>query len=372
MTAGRQINTANSGFRPEALSRAYALLAQWVAEKRIPGAVVAVGRSQVLLPPQAFGFAALEPEKRTLTIDTVYDLASLTKVVATTTCTLIMLEQGAFRLDDTVRHFIPEFLHENITIRHLLTHTSGLPAWKPLYQLGTTPEEMMAALYRMPPAYETGSKVEYSCLGFILLGELLNRIAGKPLNLLAEELVFAPLKLQDTAFLPGLRLKERAAPTEPDRKTGQYLQGVVHDENARHLGGVAGNAGLFSTAYDLAVFCQMYLNKGVYAKKQVLSPDTVELAITNHTPGLNSSRGLGWVIKGNHPYSSAGDLFSPSSYGHTGFTGTSIWIDPELDLYLVLLTNGVHPSRQQAQHIRLRPLLANAVAAAVSTQYQER
>ncbi|HHW09847.1 MAG TPA: beta-lactamase family protein [Firmicutes bacterium] len=360
-----------AGFRPEAISRVYDLLAQWVAEKRIPGAVVAIGRSQALIPPQAFGFAALEPEKRPLTIDTVYDLASLTKVVATTTCALILLEQGAFRLDDAVHTFIPEFIHKNITIRHLLTHTSGLPSSSPELDSAADPAEMMATIYRMPLAYETGGRVEYTCLGFILLGELLSRTGRKPLNELAEEWIFAPLNMQDTVFLPGPRLKERTAPTEPDPKTGMLLQGVVHDGNARRLGGVAGNAGLFSTAHDLAVFCQMYLNQGTSGNKVVLSPAAVHLATRNHTPGLNHCRGLGWVIKDHQANLPAGDLFSPHSFGHTGFTGTMIWIDPELDLFLVLLTNGVHPHRhlwrRELPHMRLRPLVANAVVAALAT-----
>ncbi len=356
---------AEAGLRPEALKRAYTVLERWTADRMIPGAVLAVGRNGVLVPPKAFGLASLEPEERSLAVDAVYDLASLTKVVATTTCALILLEQGLFRLDDMVRHFVPEFPHEGVALRHLLTHTSGLPAWRPLHKEATTPADMMAALYNTPLAYETGARVEYSCLGYILLGELLRRVGGKPLHELADALVFTPLQMRATGYLPGPELRRRAVPTEVDSATGVFLQGIVHDENARRLGGVSGNAGLFSTAADLAAFCQMYLNKGGYGSSQLLSPATVSLAIRDHTAHLNDSRGLGWVVKGHRRFSSAGDLFSPSACGHTGFTGTSLWLDPERNLFLILLTNGVHPHREQAQHIRLRPLVANAVAAAV-------
>jgi CubicO group peptidase (beta-lactamase class C family) len=171
--------------------------------------------------------------------------------------------------------------------------------------------------------------------------------------------------MQDTGYLPDPEHCERATPTEVDPRTGLFKQGIVHDENACHLGGISGNAGLFSTAADLAVFCQLYLNLGTYGSARIFSPHTIDLATQNHTAHLNAARGLGWVVKGQDHFSSAGDLFSPQAYGHTGFTGTSLWIDPVRDLFLVLLTNGVHPKRDASHHIRLRPLVANAVAAAL-------
>lgn len=356
-----------AGFNSARLQWTNQVLERWTQERRVPGAVLAIGRRGMLLEPRAFGHASLQPYETDLSPDAIYDLASVTKVVATTTCALILIDRGYMRLDDTVRTFIPEFSHEGVTIRHLLTHTSGLPAWRPLYQNAATPEAMFSALLEVPLEYETGSHVVYSCLGYILLGKIIERLCNQPLNEVATQHVFQPLGMHDTMYLPDSDRCQRAVPTEMNRVTGHYLQGIVHDENARHLGGVSGNAGLFSTADNLAVFCQMLLNQGTYGNTRILSPAIVELATTDHTAHLDDSRGLGWVVKGTRRYSSAGDLFSARSFGHTGFTGTSLWIDPERELFLVLLTNGVHPVRGSGQHIRLRPLVANTVASAIES-----
>ncbi|HHT25992.1 MAG TPA: serine hydrolase [Firmicutes bacterium] len=350
---------------PGQLEKAYEVIHRFVEERRIPGAVIAIGRHGVLIGPRAFGYAAWEPQKVLLSPDAVYDLASVTKVVATTSCALMLLERGVWRLDDNVRLFVPEFAHDDVRIRHLLTHTSGLPAWRALYKRASTPEAMIHALFRTPLEYPTGTKVVYSCLGYILLGLAIERISGLTLHEFTQQELFVPLNMQDTGYLPDPEHCERATPTEVDPRTGLFKQGIVHDENACHLGGISGNAGLFSTAADLAVFCQLYLNLGTYGSARIFSPHTIDLATQNHTAHLNAARGLGWVVKGQDHFSSAGDLFSPQAYGHTGFTGTSLWIDPVRDLFLVLLTNGVHPKRDASHHIRLRPLVANAVAAAL-------
>ncbi|MGI6610015.1 MAG: serine hydrolase domain-containing protein [Limnochordia bacterium] len=354
-----------AGLDPNQLNYAYQTVERWSEARKIPGAVLAIGRHGILVGPRAIGLASLEPEEKPLRPDALYDLASVTKVVATTTCALMLIEHGAMRLDDPVSFFLPEFKHETVAIRHLLTHSSGLPAWRPLYQSNATPQEMISTLMQLPLEYETGQRVVYSCLGYILLAQVIEHVSATPLDELARTEVFAPLGMLDTMYRPDAQRRQRAVPTERDSRTGQFKQGVVHDENAFGLGGVSGNAGLFSTAADTAIFCQMLLNKGCYGATRILSPAMVGLATANHTGHLNDSRGLGWVIKGHHRWSSAGDLFSPSSFGHTGFTGTSLWIDPVCDLFLVLLTNGVHPAREAAQHIRLRPLVANAVASAI-------
>jgi CubicO group peptidase (beta-lactamase class C family) len=356
---------ADAALHHPQLLRAYEIINRFVDERRIPGAVIAIGHHGVLIEPQAIGLATLKPTETPLLPNAIYDLASLTKVVATTSCALMLLERGVWRLDDHIRQFVPEFTHDGVLLRHLLTHTSGLPAWRALYQDADTPEGMIQALLKVPLDYPTGTKVVYSCLGYILLGLAVQRVSGLTLQEFAQQELFKPLGMIDTSYLPDHRSRMRATPTEIDPCTGLFKQGIVHDENACHLGGISGNAGLFSTATDLAIFCQMYLNQGSYSATRIFSPATVRLATQNHTAHLDAARGLGWVVKGTGQFSSAGDLFSSQSYGHTGFTGTSIWIDPVQDLFLVLLTNGVHPKRGAGHHIRLRALVANAVAAAV-------
>jgi len=352
------------GFDADQLRKAYGVLEAFVADGRIPGAVAVVGRRSGHLAPWALGWASVVPERRPMTEDTVFDMASVTKVVATTTAALQLLEAGVWRLDDPVTRFWPEF-HRDVTLRHLLTHTSGLPAWRPLYQSGEGPEHYRKVLAETPLEYATGSQVVYSCLGYLVLGDLIERVTEMPLDRYCAQYVFGPLGMTETMFNPPPAVRARCAATELRPGSDKPTQGVVHDENARGRGGVAGNAGLFATARDMARFCRAMLNGGALDGRRVLSPATVALATKDHTPHLDESRGLGWVVHGGRPYSSAGDLFSPASFGHTGFTGTSVWMDPERDLFVVLLTNRVHPTRENSHHIRLRPLFHNAVGAAV-------
>lgn len=367
-------NPEELGFDPLYLERAFQLIEAFIMRGEIPGATVCVGSSQGMVPVRAFGYRSIEPEQTPALVDTIYDCASLTKVVVTTTLALLLIESGRMRLDDPVVLFIDEFAKDgsflvsdterrrSVTIGHLLTHTSGLPAWAPLFHGEQGWGAAIRKVCSTPLAYEPGTKVLYSCLGFILLGEIIRRLTQAPLDILAAEYVFRPLGMADSLYTPPAHLLHRVAPTE--REHGVILHGVVHDENARSMGGVAGNAGLFSTAEDLARFAIMILRGGRAGQHQVLSRASIATATRDHTPRLNESRGLGWQIKGERAFSSAGDLFSPKSFGHTGFTGTSLWIDPVQDLFAVLLTNRVHPSRDNRSHIRLRPLFHNAVAAA--------
>lgn len=352
------------GFQPEQIRRAHSLLNQYVESGKLPGAVALVGRRNGYLSPMVCGWASVVPERRAMHESTVFDMASVTKVVATTTAVLQLLEAGEWRLDDPVHRFWPEF-HRGITLRHLLTHTSGLPAWRPLYETSEGPEQYRSALESIELEYETGSKVVYSCLGFLVLGGLVELITGMPFDQYCTRYIFGPLGMSDSHFNPLPRVKERCAATEWRAGTDRPVQGVVHDENARGRGGVAGNAGLFSTAKDMGRFCLAMLNGGSYAGRRILGRTTVELATRDHTPHLDDSRGLGWVVKASRTHSSAGDLMSPAAFGHTGFTGTSLWIDPVNDLYVVLLTNRVHPTRENSYHIRLRALFHNAVVAAL-------
>lgn len=418
------------GFDAVSLEKAFAVVRRFVDEERIPGAVATVGSPAGVLAPKAYGWRSLIPQRLPVGVDTIFDCASLTKVVVTTTLTLQLIQDGLVRLDDPVGLWIPEFVENGppsdreskhrITLRHLLTHTSGLTSWAPLYHAAKPPadagppagveppapgaeppargaappahgeeppargaadrarspsssdggadttayQRVLAAVCRQPLARPPGAAVEYSCLGFILLGEIIRRIRGVSLDVLAAREIFTPLGMADSAYNPSPRLHQRIAATEV--VDGHPILGVVHDENARAMGGVSGNAGLFSTAIDLGRFALMLLGKGRLGDTCLLSSAAIEASTQDYTSHLGGeSRGLGWVIKGRGPYSSAGDLFSPESYGHTGFTGTSLWIDPRREIFAILLTNRVHPTRQNDAHIRLRALFHNAVAAAV-------
>jgi CubicO group peptidase (beta-lactamase class C family) len=348
-----------AGLRDDYIEAAYALIERWCSEKQIPGAVLAVGRKGFLVGPKAFGFARLESYREAMRPDTIFDLASVTKVVATAPCVLALLERGMLWLNDGVRRYIPEARVE-ATIGQLLTHTSGLPAAS-LYRFA----DPLQALWDLEPSRPPGEEVIYSCPGFILLGEVVKRVSGRSLDELAKELFYDPLGMRDTQYTPPPSVLPRVAPTEFNAELGTHLHGAVHDNNCRSLGGVCGNAGLFGTASDLAVFCQMWLNKGRYGGQRVLSEAVVDAATRNYTKGMSQPRGLGWQMRADYAESAAGDLLSPESYGHTGFTGTLVWIDPTRELFIVLLTNRVHLRHSTVSKIRLRPLVANLVAAAV-------
>lgn len=354
------------GFDPERLALVDRLVQRLVEAGCFPGAVLLVARRGRVAYFKAFGYAQLYPERRPMTADAVFDLASLTKVVATTPVILRLAEMGELSLDDPVSLYFPAFNEgskSKVRIWHLLTHTSGLPAHIPLYSLLGRREDAYNYIAGLSLEYEPGTKVVYSDLGFILLGRIAELVAGKPLDELAKELVFEPLGMRETAFNPPPELRERAAATEHCKLRNRILKGEVHDENAWFMGGVAGHAGLFSTASDLALYAQMWLNRGSLGSARVLSPATVELATRNHTQGLNECRGLGWAL--NCRPCSCGDLMSPKAYGHTGFTGTSLWIDPAYELSVILLTNRVHPTRENQCLLRARRLIHNAVVASL-------
>ena len=318
---------------------------QAVHEGLIPGAVLLVGHDGQTVYRKAYGERALIPNREPMTADTIFDAASLTKVIATTPSVMKLFDQGKIRLNDPVTKYLPEFQdgHSNITIRNLMTHFSGLrpdldlqPPWSG-YQTG-----IQRAL-NDKPASPPGVRFVYSDINFILMGEIVHRLSGESLPDFARNNIFAPLGMHDTMFQPPPALRPRIAPTEIDPTTGQPLRGVVHDPTSRYMGGVAGHAGLFTTADDLAKFAQMMLDNGTANGTRLFSPATVEKFTSPQSPADQPIlRGLGWDI--DSPYSSnRGDLFPIGSYGHTGFTGTSIWIDPFSRTYVILLTNVVHP-----------------------------
>jgi CubicO group peptidase (beta-lactamase class C family) len=273
---------------------------------------------------------------------TIYDLASLTKVVGTTTAVMILFDEGKLHLDDLVSKYIPEFTgggKERVTLRLLLEHRSGLPAGRDLWRLAHTPDEARAAVIATPLIAQPGEYYEYSDLGADMLGFVVEAVSGQRLDQFLDARVFVPLKMADTHFRPDPALRGRIAPTELTPPRGYPLRGEVHDENAYALGGVAGHAGLFSTAADLSVFAQMMLNGGEYNGVQIITKPTVEL----FTSRAFGHRALGWdTAEGDY---GSGRYLGPTAYGHTGFTGTSMWIDPEREMFVILLTNRVHAAR---------------------------
>jgi uncharacterized protein YbbC (DUF1343 family)/CubicO group peptidase (beta-lactamase class C family) len=339
----------------------------------IPGAVLLIGHDGQVIYRKAYGERALEPRREPMTLDTIFDLASLTKVIVTTPAVMQLVEQGKVRLNDPVAKYLPEFAQngkEDITVRQLLTHYSGLA---PDLDLKTAWEGKETA-YRMAfaetPQDAPGSKFSYSDINFIVLGALVERVSGETLDEYAARHIFQPLKMARTRFLPPLDRRagwiEKIAPTQYDENE-HMLRGLVHDPTARRMGGVAGQAGLFSTGDDLAKFAQALLNGG----GGILSALSVEkMTRPEQPPSAPVLRGFGWDI--DSPFSSnRGDLLPVGGYGHTGFTGTSTWIDPTTQTYIILLTNAVHP-RGRANAIALRSKVATAVAAALPLRASEK
>ena len=358
------------------LARIDALIEQAIRDRHLPGAVVVVGHGGEIVYERAFGARSLAPETpEPMTADTVFDLASLTKVVATTTSVMMLVEEGRLRLRDRVAEYVPGFASQGrqaVTITHLLTHTSGLAPDLPLEQVFEGAETAIARTIALPPAAAPGERFIYSDLNFMLLAEIVRRVGGLPLDRFAAERIFRPLSMADTTFTPPPAMAPRIAPTEacaplawPCGGPGAtMLRGRVHDPTARRMGGVAGHAGLFGTARDLARFCAMLLGGGAHDGVRLLAPLTVaRMTRVSTPPHLADRRGLGWDIDSRYS-SNRGDLFPVGSYGHTGFTGTSLWIDPASETFVVFLSNRVHPSGG-GNVTALRGQVATVVASAL-------
>ncbi len=343
------------------------VIQQGIDQGRMPGAVLLVGHEGKVVYRKAYGKRALVPQAEAMTTDTIFDCASLTKVIATTSSLMKLYQEGKFRLNDKITDYIPEFQggKSEITLRNLFTHFSGLKEDVPLTTpwTGYTTGINLACTFK--PGGAPGVRYVYSDINFILLGELVQRLSGKPLNEYARENIFLPLGMKESMFQPPASLKPRIAPTERlPVKTGEPLRGVVHDPTARNMGGVAGHAGLFSTADDLSRFAQMMLNRGELDGVRMFGPLTVAKFTEPQTPPDQPIlRGLGWDVDSPHS-GNRGELFPIGSFGHTGFTGTSIWIDPSTQTYVILLCNSVHPDLRPAL-TPLRGKVATIVAANV-------
>lgn len=332
-----------------------------INSEHIPGAVIQVAEKGEIILEEAIGSRAIFPDKLPMETNTVFDLASLTKVVATLPAILILMDAGEIRLDDRVEQFLPEFSEkgkEKITIRHLLTHTSGLKAHYPFYEDKLTAEQILQHIYADEREAPIGHQVIYSDLGLITLYKIVEKVTNEEFSHFVTQQIYDPLGMSDTFYNPTFPA-ERYAATEYSEKLGEYKRGIVHDENTESMGGISGHAGLFSTIHDLGKFAEMIENDGVYKGKRIISEIGLEKSRENYTPQNSEHRGLGWILK-SPTLSSCGDYFSDHSYGHTGFTGTSIWFDPEADLRVTLLTNRVHFGRQ-SHIIRLRPRLHNLI-----------
>ena len=342
------------------LDNAMNLVDDAISKGYFPGAQVVVGQMDKVLRSRSFGNRCTYKEVLPVLDDTLYDLASLTKVTATNTLFMVFLEKGLISIYDKVADFLEYFKGNNkdeITVFNLLTHTAGFIPFTPLYETCIDYEDAIRHICSLQLEYKPGTKVEYSDFSYILLGYILEQIGHDRLDVLCRKYVFDPLDMKNTCFNPK---GDNIAATELDKASGKVLVGTVHDENARFLGGISGHAGLFSNKEDMAKFANMLVNKG----NGFISYPGFCAMTRNYTENLNENRGFGWCIKGNK-LSSGGDIISPSAFGHTGFTGTSIWIDIENDIYIILLTNSVHPTRENDNIIKFRRRFHNAVLASV-------
>lgn len=336
------------------------LLDRAVADSAFPGAFAIVGRHDRILAQYGAGQLDRAPSPRP-DDRTMWDLASLTKVIALTSAMMQLVETGKVELDAPVQRYLPQWRgpnKEKVTVRHLLTHSSGLPSWRPLYKEAETPDAAMALVYATALDTLPGVRMVYSDLGAILMGEIVRTVSGSRIDDYFAQHIAGPLGLYDTMYLPPTSLRERIAPTEFDPWRQRQLRGEVHDENAFVLGGVSAHAGLFSSGRDLARFAQLYLNGGSLGGARIFAPATIRLFTTVQDSAF-SNRALGWETPTGQ--NSAGHLMQRPAFGHTGFTGTSIWIDPAHDLFAVLLTNRVNPTRANVRITAWRQAFADLV-----------
>jgi len=318
---------------------------------RIPGAVILIGTRDEVIYRKAFGHRILKPEAIPMTVDTIFDLASLTKVVATTPAVMRLVEDGELKFNDLVVRYWPQFGFNNkddITVRDLLTHYSGLRADLDLSQEWLGYDTAMEMIITEKPLARPKTRFLYSDINFEVLGELVRRISGLTLDVYCREHIFVPLKMKDTGFTPALALRDRIAPTQ--NLPGRVHWGDVHDATARWMGGVSGHAGLFSTADDLAIYARMLLNGGAKDGVRILSEQSVrEMTSRQSPPAVDRARGFGWDVGGHDGYTE----FPDGSFGHLGFTGTMIWIDPETGIYAIVLTHRVYPDgKGDASYLR--------------------
>jgi CubicO group peptidase (beta-lactamase class C family) len=361
------------GFDEARLKRIPELVEQGIQEGKMPGCVVCFGRQGKIAYLQAFGHKQVQPEVAEMTVDTVFDMASITKPVATGTAIMKLIEEGRIRLGSKVIDFFPEFGSNGkdaITVKDLLIHQSGLIPDNPLSDYMNGPEVAWQRICELPLVAPVGTTFKYSDVNFIVLAKLVEQISGMDVHVFTKQHVFEPLGMAETGFVPQQPLRDRSAPTE--QRDGQWIQGQVHDPRAFRLEGIAGHAGLFSTATDLAIYASMMLGKGALQIEgqptvQILSPATVDL-MTREFPVSSGQRGLSWDRRTGYS-SNRGDLLSEQAFGHGGFTGTVLWIDPGRDLFFIFLSNRLHPDGKGLVN-PLAGQIANVIASSLGSPDQ--
>jgi|Deesub1362B_J571_1020462.scaffolds.fasta_scaffold03914_3 CubicO group peptidase (beta-lactamase class C family) len=377
------------GMSSERLQRVDVVIQKAIEDEDIPGAVLLVARKGRIVYRKAYGYAQLVPYKVKMKADMIFDLASITKPVATAAAVMLLVEEGKIRLLDKVKKFVPQFLRyrdkngreaPDARIYHLLTHTSGLPPYtdaekvRERFGFPCPIDSLVQYIALLPKTNPPGEKFHYSCLGFITLAKIVKDLTGKNIHHFTQERIFRPLQMEHTAYIPlgkdgkpsdesdfYKKYRDRIVPTEV--VDGKPLHGVVHDPLARTIGGISGNAGLFSCADDLLIFAQMILNGGEFRGIRVFSPLAVKRMTTVYEKVKESGRGLGWDLASAYS-SNGGDLFPSGGFGHTGYTGTSIWINPRTQTVVILLANRVHP-KDDGTVVPLRSYVANVVASSI-------
>jgi len=377
----QSVRPEEAGLSAKHLRQLDAIIASALARKDFPGAVVLIGRKGKTVFRRAYGDCQWVPRPRAMEEEMLFDLASITKPVATATSIMVLVDEGKVSLEEKVKDYVPGFRPyidstgkpgEDARIWHLLTHTSGLPPYvepgghsgvKELFGERLSTEELVDYIARLPKTDAPGTALHYSCLGYITLAHIIKKVSGQNIAEFSQARIFKPLKMRHTLFCPPEKTRDRCVATEVVE--GKPFIGVVHDPLARLQGGISGNAGLFSTASDLAIFAEMMLHYGSLNGERILSPLAVARMTSVWPRPYFSGRGLGWDLVSPQS-SSRGDLFGPNAYGHTGYTGTSIWIDPDTETYVIFLTNRVHPNDGGKDAISaVRSRVANVAAAAI-------
>jgi CubicO group peptidase (beta-lactamase class C family) len=347
-----QVAPADADIDPTKLAAIDAAIANALDEKKMPGCVVCIGRRGKIALLNAYGQRSLELTMEAMTIDTVFDLASLTKPIATATSAMILLEQGKLKLTEPVASYLPEFAvngKEAVTIEQLCIHTSGLIPDNAIADYAGGPEKAIERVFALSLKTPAGERFAYSDMNFVVLAELIKKVSGQNVHEFSQQHIFQPLGMKETTYLPGEELRKRTAPTE--KRDDVWMRGEVHDPRAYKLGGIAGHAGLFSTAEDLAIYASAMLGRGEYGGVRIMKEETwQEMTRPRKVPGRNNDgkaydglRGLGWDVRTGYS-SNRGEGMSDSAFGHGGFTGTGIWIDPANDLFVIFLSNRVHPN----------------------------
>lgn len=345
------VDPAACGMSAGRLAEIAGVVSAAIEEKRMPGCVIAIGRKGKIAHLSAHGNKRVEPESQAMTTDTVFDLASLTKPIATATSVMLLVERGKLKLSDPVSKHLPDFAaagKQDLTVEQLLLHVSGLIPDNALADYRDGPERAWERIFALKLQTPPGEKFSYSDVNFLVLGKLVETLAGDNLNHFTHVNIYQPLGMTETGYLPAAELRERAAPTQ--QREGRWMQGEVHDPRSYELGGIAGHAGLFSTAHDLALYASLMLGRGEYDGVRIMKPETWqemtrprEVPTTSDGRKTTGLRALGWDVRTGFS-SNRGSNMSPAAFGHGGFTGTAIWIDPTNDLFVIFLSNRVHPN----------------------------